>query len=77
MYWFFPYCSQLSQQIFKTSRVAENHDQISINLTNVFDFLGEFSNYVAFDEIEWLCAVTKYKTEKFVTKPQSTLMSCY
>ena len=29
--------------------------EICINLANVFDFIGQFSNYVAFDEIKWLC----------------------
>ena len=40
------------------SRNSEKHDQASINLT-VFDFIGWFSNYVALDEIKWLCAFTK------------------
>ena len=44
------------------SRISEKHDQTSINLTNVFDFRGEFSNYVAFHEIKWLCAFSKCAT---------------
>ena len=31
--------------------------------------------YSAFDEIKWLCAFTKCTTQKFITKPQSKLMS--
>ena len=36
------------------------HDQTSINLTNVFNFMG--SSYVGFDEINWLRVFTKYAT---------------
>ena len=39
-------------------------DQTSIILTNKFDFTGQFSHYVAFDEIKCLCAFTKYPTHK-------------
>ena len=36
----------------------KKHDQTSINLTNIFDFNCEFSYYVGFDEIKWLCDFT-------------------
>ena len=42
-----------------SSSICKKHDQTSINLTNVFDFIGKFSNYVVSDEIECLCAFTK------------------
>ena len=32
---------------------------------------------VALDKIKWLCAFTKYTTQKLVTKPQSISMSCH
>ena len=35
----------------------------------LFDFIGWFSNYVAFDEIKWLRAFTKkYAMQKFIKK---------
>ena len=43
-------------------------------LTNVFDFVGYFSNYVGFDESKWFCGFTKYTTHKFATMPQSMSM---
>ena len=33
-----------------------------------FEFIGQFSNYVVFDEIKWLCTFAKYTTLKFITK---------
>ena len=27
-------------------------------------------NYVAFDEIKWLCGLTKYTSQKFIAKPE-------
>ena len=36
------------------------HDEIYINLTNVFDVIGQFSDCVGFEEITWLCVFTKY-----------------
>ena len=59
------------------SWIFEKHDQTSINLTNVFDFIGYFLNRIVFDEIKWLFALTKYTTQKFTTKPQFTSMSWY
>ena len=50
------------------SQISEKYDQTSINLTNVFDFRGKFSNYFAFDEIRWSCALTKYTRQKFIIK---------
>ena len=50
------------------SRISEKHEHTSINLTDVFGFIGQFSNFVAFDEIKWLCDFTKYTTQKLVTK---------
>ena len=50
------------------SPISKKHDQTSSNLNNSFDFIGWFSKYVAFDEIEWLCAFTKkYTTQNFIT----------
>ena len=40
-------------------------------MTNVFVSIGKFSNYVALDEIKWLCAFTKHTTQRFIIKPQS------
>ena len=48
-----------STNLKKSSSICKKHDQTSINLTNVFDFIGKFSNYVVSDEIECLCAFTK------------------
>ena len=59
------------------SLIFENHDRTSINLTNAFDFLCLFSNYLAFDEIKWSCAFTKYITQKFIIKARSTSTSFY
>ena len=56
---------------------SEKYEQTSINLTNVFDFIGQFWNYVTFDEIKWLFAFTKYATQKLRTKPRSTPLSCH
>ena len=40
------------------SQISEKkQDQTSINLTNVFDFIGWFSNYIGFDVIKWLCVI--------------------
>ena len=77
LYWFFPYCSQSNQLIKKISysQISEKYDQTSINLTNVFNFIGSFSNYVGFDEIKWLYALTKYDSQNFIKKPQSASMS--
>ena len=50
------------------SRISKKHDQTSTNLSNIFDFIGYASNCVAFDEIEWLCAFTKYTTQKTYNK---------
>ena len=57
LYWFFPYCSQSSQLIFKNLilKFLKKHDETSINLTTIFDFIGWFSNYVGFDEIKYGC----------------------
>ena len=50
------------------SLIYEEHDQSFINLTDVFDFLGYFSNYVVFDEIKLLCALLNILyTQKFIT----------
>ena len=59
------------------SWISEKQDQTSINLSNVFNFIGSFSNYVGFGEIKWLCAFIKYTTQKFITKLQSKSMSWY
>ena len=40
--------------------ISEKHDETFINLTNVFDFICSFFNYVGFDETKWLCASTTY-----------------
>ena len=50
------------------SRISEKREHTSINLTDVFGFIGQFSNLVAFDEIKWLRAFSKYNTQKLVTK---------
>ena len=44
LYWFFLYCSQSSQLIFKNLilKFPKIHDQNSINLTDIFDFIGNF-----------------------------------
>ena len=47
------------------SRISEKHLQTSISLTDVFDFIGCFSNYVAFKEIKWLCVFTKFTAKKY------------
>ena len=50
------------------SLIYEEHDQSFINLTDVFDFMGYFSNYVVFDEIKLLCALLNILyTQKFIT----------
>ena len=41
------------------SWISKKHDQTSINLTDVFNFKGWFSNYVGFHEIKLLCGFTK------------------
>ena len=56
-------------------RISKKRDQPSINLANVFNFKRLILNYVGFDEIKWLCALSKYTTQKFITKPQPTSMS--
>ena len=43
-------------------------------MTNVFVSIGKFSNYVALDEVKWLCAFTKYTAQRFIIKPQSMPM---
>ena len=35
------------------------------------------SGYIVFDEVKQFCMFTKYTTQEFITKPQSTSMSCY
>ena len=57
------------------SQICEKHYQTSINVANVFDFIGSFLNYVAIDKIKWLYAFAEYTTQKYITKPQSMLMS--
>ena len=57
------------------SQICEKHDQTSINVANVFDFIGQFSNYVAIDKIKWLYTFAEYTTQKYITKPQSMSMS--
>ena len=52
------------------SWICKKHDQTSINLIDVFDFIDSFLNYLAFNEIKWLCAFNKYTTQKLLTKPQ-------
>ena len=44
LYWFFPYCSQSSQLILKNLifKFLKIHDQTSINLTDMFHFIGNF-----------------------------------
>ena len=41
LHWFFPYCSASSQLIFKNVLLEspKKHDQTSINLINIFDFI--------------------------------------
>ena len=52
------------------------HKGNHINLANIlFNFIGEFSNYVAFDEIKCLSAFTKHTAQKFIAKPQSASVS--
>ena len=47
--------------------MSEKHDQTSINLNNVFNFIGCL-NYVAFNEIKWLSAFTECTTQKLIVK---------
>ena len=50
------------------SLIYKEHDQSFINLTDVFHFMGYFSNYVVFDEIKLLCALLNILyTQKFIT----------
>ena len=50
------------------SLIYGEHDQSFINLTDVIDFMGYFSNYVVFDEIKLLCALLNILyTQKFIT----------
>ena len=48
-----------------SSSICKKHDQTSINLTNVFDFIGKYMNSIAFDEIKWLGSFTKYTTKNY------------
>ena len=34
------------------------------------------NDFFVFVEIKWRCAFTKYTTQKFITKSQSTSVSC-
>ena len=46
--------------------------QTSSNLTDVFKFIGSFSNYIVFHEIKCLCAFTKYIAPIFIAKPKQS-----
>ena len=47
------------------SQLSQHHT--SINLANIFDFIGQFLKYVGYGEIKWLCGFTKYTSYKFTT----------
>ena len=41
------------------------------HLTKSYSRISENKKNDQFDEIKWLCAFTKYTTQKFIIKPQS------
>ena len=51
---FILFTSEPTNLIKRYSRIPEKHDQTSINLTNVFNFIGY--NSARFEEIICLCA---------------------
>ena len=64
---FFHIVHNLANLIKKILILSLQKHQTSVDLINVFDFIGWLSNYVVFDEIKWFCALTKY-TAKIYNK---------
>ena len=55
------------------SRISKKHDQNFTNLTNVFEFWANFG--ITLRLMKSNSCVLLPNTQKFITKPQSTLMN--